>query len=369
MKKIVTVLGLLVGIFTLTTFLGSSGGRAGAANSGNTGAPGDASLVCGNCHNSGSGTYGVPTVSVSVATTLGGTPITQYAPGQEYFVTTTIAAPMGSPAGYGFQSVYLDDSENSTGSLSEIAAEPTTQVAAASNGRDYAEHSGIDADGVFRFKWTAPALGTGPVMIYTVGNAVDGTGNTSNDSGSPSPIIVTLTEQSLPVELTNIDARTEKARVELTWTTATEENVSHFDVERSIDGETFTTIDQVPAYGSSQVERDYLLTDDSAPTGNNFYRLRVVDLDDSFIYSPVVSAMVEGGVIQLGAFPNPAEGIVRFSANVSPETALVVRDGFGRKLWAGNTGAGVDLSPYPSGIYLLEAMIDGKRTVERIVKR
>jgi len=369
MKKTSTVLALLVGVFTLTTFFGNSGGRAGVANSGNTGAPGDAALVCGNCHNSGSGTYGVPTVAVSVATTLGGVAITQYAPGQEYFVTTTITAPMGSPAGYGFQSVYLDDAENSTGTLSEIAAEPTTQVATAANGRDYAEHAGIDADGVFRFKWTAPALGTGPVMIYTVGNTVNSNGSTGGDSGSPSPTIVTLTEQSLPVELTNIDARTEKSKVELTWTTATEENVSHFDVERSTDGETFTTIDQVPAHGSSQVERGYVLTDESAPTGNNFYRLRVVDLDDSFTYSPVVSAVVEGSVIQLGAFPNPAEGMVRFSANVSPETALVVRDGFGRELWTGMTGSGVDLSPYPSGIYLLEAMIDGKRTVERVVKR
>jgi len=353
----------------LTAFFGSSGGRAGGAGSGNTGAPGDG-VTCGVCHVSGASNYGVPTISVSVATTLGGAAITEYMPGQEYFVTTTVSAPMGSPGGYGFQSVYLDNMNANTGTLTAIAGEPTTQIAAAGS-RNYAEHSGIDADGVFRFKWTAPAQSTGPVTIYTVGNAVNATGGTGGDSGTPTPTVITLTEQALPVELTNIQARTEKSEVEITWTTATEDNVSHFEVERSIEGEeeNFNLIGQVSAQGFSQSVQNYQHSDETATAGLNYYRLKMVDLDGTYAYSPVVSATAEVQNVRLGAYPNPTQAIVQFSNNVAQETALLLRDGFGRQLWSGKAADGLDLSSYPSGVYLLEGVIDGKRTIERVVKQ
>jgi hypothetical protein len=61
------------------------------------------------------------------------------------------------------------------------------------------------------------------------------------------------------------------------WRTATEENTREFIMERSTDGIQFSEIGRVPAAGTA---RSYSLSDLSPRAGVNFYRLRLVDLDD-----------------------------------------------------------------------------------------
>ncbi|MEL6925354.1 MAG: hypothetical protein AAFO94_15005, partial [Bacteroidota bacterium] len=83
----------------------------------------------------------------------------------------------------------------------------------------------------------------------------------------------------LPVELTAFDLRQINQNVEISWETATEVNASHFDVERSIDGQNFETIGSVRAAGNSVSTQWYDLTDDDVFAGVYYYRLRQVDLD------------------------------------------------------------------------------------------
>ena len=102
----------------------------------------------------------------------------------------------------------------------------------------------------------------------------------------------------------------------VTWTTANEENTSHFIVERSFDKNTWETVGTVGAAGNSVDIRNYELTDLEVNNGRAsrvraYYRLKMVDLDGRSATSPIESiiydnASVTAAVNNFEVFPNPA---------------------------------------------------------------
>lgn len=92
----------------------------------------------------------------------------------------------------------------------------------------------------------------------------------------------------LPVELINFWGEEIGAENLLHWKTATEINTQWHVVERSADGLTaFSEIGRKPAAGNSNVILNYNLTDEQ-PLLNSYYRLKTIDLDGSYSYSPVI---------------------------------------------------------------------------------
>jgi len=87
--------------------------------------------------------------------------------------------------------------------------------------------------------------------------------------------------QPLPVRLVGFAAECTEARVQLTWTTASESGSSHFLIWRSSDQEAEQMIGTVPAAGHSNGIRSYVSMDNDAPAGNLYYRLEGVDVDGS----------------------------------------------------------------------------------------
>ena len=86
--------------------------------------------------------------------------------------------------------------------------------------------------------------------------------------------------QPLPVELLRFEANCEDGRVHLAWSTTSEQGSSHFMIERSSDGDSYSTIGQVQAAGQSVSLIDYAFWDER-PLGSAYYRLQLVDLDGS----------------------------------------------------------------------------------------
>ncbi len=96
---------------------------------------------------------------------------------------------------------------------------------------------------------------------------------------------------ALPVELEKFTAVTNNRSVSLRWTTRSENNSDHFEIERSIEGQIYSTIGSVAASGNSTSVREYEYSDNDVQSFNKpiFYRLKIVDKDRSSKYSPVVS--------------------------------------------------------------------------------
>ena len=98
----------------------------------------------------------------------------------------------------------------------------------------------------------------------------------------------------LPVELVSFFANALDSKVELKWQTATEVNNYGFYVERINKNKNsdWQTLGFVKGHGNSNSPRQYTFVDNTANNGNYSYRLKQVDVDGSFEYSPVVEVFV-----------------------------------------------------------------------------
>jgi hypothetical protein len=182
-------------------------------------------------------------------------------------------------------------------------------------------------------------------------------------------IYASLIEPSgvLPVDFLNISARPLGKGAEVVWNTALESGVSHFQVERSRDGNAFSAIGQVkaqPANSSNQ----YRFIDAQAFTGTNFYRVKSVDKDGKFKHSPVVKVAVEPDIFtqKLLLYPNPALESVSLQLNKTiPAGIYTIRlvDATGRIAmhqqvnYSGNSAAiAISLNKIGKGYYKFQVL-------------
>lgn len=147
---------------------------------------------------------------------------------------------------------------------------------------------------------TAP---NGDVFFFSV-FAVNGNGYTAN-FGSPYRLIEAQGVQ--PVNLTYFTADKQGSTVELNWATSSEQNNSHFIIERRANDElTFEPIGKVNGNGTTDRKIDYFFVDEQPLEDINYYRLRQVDFNEDFQYSKVVSVEMPMPHFEVNVFPNPA---------------------------------------------------------------
>lgn len=114
---------------------------------------------------------------------------------------------------------------------------------------------------------------------------------------------------TLPVTLISYRAIVlSNQKVQLTWKTASETNNSHFEIEKSSDGRTFTFIGQVKAKESTGYILDYSFTDESPITGIMYYRLKQVDVDGTQKNMGIKTVHAGQTPNALRAYPNPISG-------------------------------------------------------------
>jgi glucose/arabinose dehydrogenase len=92
------------------------------------------------------------------------------------------------------------------------------------------------------------------------------------------------TSGSLPVTLLSFNAKQEDGATDLTWTTEEEENLSHYEVQYSTNGVDFQTAGKVTATGASS----YAYAHEHTLSSTLYYRLKIVDTDNSFKYSTII---------------------------------------------------------------------------------
>ncbi len=112
----------------------------------------------------------------------------------------------------------------------------------------------------------------------------------------------------LPLDLLGFDGTRTGNGIELNWRTANEDNVSHFLIEKSLNGRDFSSWHRVEAIGTGA--NNYGIKDEAPATGRNFYRLKMVDIDAKYKYSNIVSLNWNVRNSKLVIFPNPASSQV-----------------------------------------------------------
>lgn len=168
----------------------------------------------------------------------------------------------------------------------------------------------------------------------------------------------------LPVTLTSFGATPRATAVDVRWATATEHNSASFDVQRSADGITFSSLALVPAAGNSQVAKAYQYLDAAPLRTTGYYRLRQLDLDGQVAYSPVVavSAVSAAAAVAVSFFPNPATDRATLQWNapaagtghwylMTTAGQVVHTEAFAAQV--GSNARAIDLGPYAAGTYVL----------------
>lgn len=100
--------------------------------------------------------------------------------------------------------------------------------------------------------------------------------------------------------------------VQLTWSTVNEQNYTHFTVERSNDnGKTFSVVGGLVSTGAGT----YALLDNYAYDGDNQYRLKQEDFNNTITYSDIVDVKIssQGSTDHLSIYPNPASSNISIS--------------------------------------------------------
>jgi hypothetical protein len=158
----------------------------------------------------------------------------------------------------------------------------------------------------------------------------------------------------VPVTWLSFNATLENKVVLLNWKTATEANSSHFEIERSINGYQFEKIGTVRAAGNSNTITSYDFTDRLPVKGMNYYRLKQVDLDGSFLYSETRKVEIKTDLPLFAIYNNPSNGKgIVVKSGIVP-SLFGVFDITGKKLkeiTIVNHTQQIDLSALPSGTY------------------
>ena len=143
--------------------------------------------------------------------------------------------------------------------------------------------------------------------------AVDAEGNLYISDMNKFRVRKVTFSSTLPTTLSSFSATAIDKTIQTNWFTATELNTSHFIIQHSTNGNTFTDIGSVKAIGTGVNKYEY--TDVSPVVGTNYYRLKSVDKDGAETYSKVVTCELLVVSKQFTIVPNPARDIVTVKGN------------------------------------------------------
>jgi hypothetical protein len=206
---------------------------------------------------------------------------------------------------------------------------------------------------------TAPFLNQVKLVVPTakLSTPITSIGVTKTSTGGVLNLMAVsiTTPTPLPVQLVKFSAQRTRKAVELAWVTATEIANTGFVVERSGDGNQWTSLTFVAGMGTSAQSHAYAYSDGEAPATATYYRLRQVNTDGSTNYSPA-QIVPEEAAANLTLYPNPSTGELIQVLGAGATVPLRLLDAQGRLVreLPANTRS-LDSRGLPSGLYLLRA--------------
>jgi hypothetical protein len=109
---------------------------------------------------------------------------------------------------------------------------------------------------------------------------------------------------TLPAEPVTLKGQREDPNIHLDWLATDEKNINEYVLEKSTDGAYFSTMAYVFAKGNED-HNNYAMID-YHPAKVNYYRLRIIHKDNSYVYSATVKIKIEEQVAgEVTIAPNP----------------------------------------------------------------
>lgn len=225
-------------------------------------------------------------------------------------------------------------------------------------------------DNNFSFDVPIGSIPTVPPGASIVALAIKPDANDNSTSEFSASLVV------VPITLTSFQGNLSNGVVKLSWTTSREINSSHFVIEKSVDGISYSGIGKI---NTTAAGTQYSFTDNTLLSKMNYYRLQMVDVDGKFTYSKVLTIRNDGKMIQLKLTPNPFVSYLNISYELTKDELIRIRlyDQIGRVVKfmsiKGSKGLNTvnlsDLSGLASGQYTLELNGETISLQQKIIKQ
>ncbi len=108
----------------------------------------------------------------------------------------------------------------------------------------------------------------------------------------------------LPINFSNVKAFEKGKDIQVEWNLGNEQNMKQYEIEKSIDGRTFTKAGMQTARATMSAD-NYQYVDQQPNIGNNYYRIKAIEKGGTFKYSQVVNVKVGKGNSAITVYPNP----------------------------------------------------------------
>jgi hypothetical protein len=192
-------------------------------------------------------------------------------------------------------------------------------------------------------------------------------------------IVFSLPPVTLPVTFTSVKAFSQGSNINVEWKVDNESNIKQYVVEKSSDGNSFSSIAVTPATANNSGSATYGVIDTQPVEGYNYYRVKSIDSKDAIATSNIVKVLIIKGNHQITAYPNPIiNSTINLELNDQPSGQYIIKlfNKSGQTIFTrnvqhtqGNSIETLKLGNYaPKGIYQLEVISpDGTLTNINII--
>jgi YD repeat-containing protein len=182
---------------------------------------------------------------------------------------------------------------------------------------------------------------------------------------------------ALPVTLIDFEAFKVENTVNLKWSTTSETNSDRFEIERSNDGKQWIKIGSLPAFGESNARREYSFTDahpdrDNPANKESFYRLKMIDRDETFAYSRIRSVVFDR-TSEMVLYPNPitiGDKLNVITEDITRMSKVQIFDSGGKLVLQSASARSIDVRGLAAGSYVVQiTYTDGSLSSHRVIKQ
>jgi hypothetical protein len=184
----------------------------------------------------------------------------------------------------------------------------------------------------------------------------------------------------LPLIINQFNGSYADGLIQLGWSTYSEINIDHFDVERSTDGINFRKISKIAAAsGQLNSNTNYNFLDITAQRGTNYYRLAMIDNNGNYVYSKSIMLNVDiKGISVMIVYPNPFSRRVqiRVNSDLAEKVAINILNNNGvlmssqqAQTQVGDNNITISkVDALPGGIYYIEVVSSTRSLKTKVMK-
>lgn len=184
----------------------------------------------------------------------------------------------------------------------------------------------------------------------------------------------------LPLIINQFNGNYSDGIIQLNWSSYSEINIAHFDIERSTDGNNFRQIGRVNTLsGQLNSNANYGYLDITAQRGINYYRLAIVDNNGNYTYSKTIMVNVDiKGISVMVVYPNPFSKRVQIRVNADKAEKVAINiinsNGILMSTQSAQTQMGDNnitvnkVDALPSGVYYIEVVSSTRSLKTKVMK-